>query len=428
MSSQKNIVEAEPEIVTPRDCSSLSAYFHIICCVAGTGTLCLPYAMRQGGWVSVAFFFLAAIMSTYTAKLLIECLYYKPGQRLAVFPDIGEAAFGKPGRYFTKVFHSSVSLSCGCIYILLTGKNTSQVLDDFEINPLNKALWILIAGTLITLAFSLLKTMKEVAFLSAFGTVATLVCVVIVVVVGGINFDPTAPTTTVAFDMEFFPMAFATIAFSYGGNVVYPQVEATMRNPKAWNKTVLYAVLTITAMYVSIACTGYLYYGVTTKDVIMDNLPRKEILTVTAYAFITLHVAFAAPVYLCSFCLEQERWLKIDRVFMSASREFTYRFALRASLGAILTLIAMVVPYFSGLCGIFGAVSNCIVVFLVPVACHYKLFGFKNRALWEHALCLLIIAAGLFGLGFGGHAAVRDLVNSIQKDRVENRNPLRFWE
>ncbi|KAJ9054116.1 hypothetical protein DSO57_1017929 [Entomophthora muscae] len=417
MSTKTDKFEEVPEIQTPRDCSSLSAYFHIVCVVAGTGTLGLPYAMAQGGWISVVFFFVAAAMSTYTAKLLIECLYYKPGERLVEFPDIGEAAFGLPGRYFTKVFHSSVSLSCGCIYILLTGKNTSTVLDDFSINPMNKTLWILLAGVVITLAFTLLKTMKEVAFLSAFGTIATLVCVVIVVVVGGMEYPQNGlPVNRVFFNLADFPMAVATIAFSYGGNVVYPHVEATMRNPKAWNKTVLLAVLSITAMYVSIACAGYFYYGAGTKSPIMDSLPRKDVLTYIAYVFITLHVAFAAPVYLCSFCLEQERWLKIDRAFMSAPQEFAYRFALRGSLGAILTLIAMYVPYFSSLCGIFGAVSNCIVVFLVPVSCHYKLFGYQKRAIWEHIICVLIIGAGLFGLGFGGHSAFKELLENITED------------
>ncbi|KAJ9054118.1 hypothetical protein DSO57_1017931 [Entomophthora muscae] len=404
----------ERVIQTPRDCSSLSAYFHIVCAVAGTGTLGLPYAMAQGGWISVVFFFVAAAMSTYTAKLLIECLYYKPGERLVEFPDIGEAAFGLPGRYFTKVFHSSVSLSCGCIYILLTGRNTSTVLDDFSINPMNKTLWILLAGVVITLVFSLLKTMKEVAFLSAFGTIATLVCVIIVVILGGTKFSEIGATSpTELFNMSDFPMAVATIAFSYGGNVVYPHVEATMRNPKAWNKTVICAMASITVMYVSIACSGYLYYGIGTKSPIMDSLPRKDVLTYIAYVFITLHVAFAAPVYLCSFCLEQERWLKIDRAFMSAPQEFAYRFALRGSLGAILTLIAMYVPYFSSLCGIFGAVSNCIVVFLVPVTCHYKLCDTSKRPYWHHGACFLIVAAGLFGLGFGGHSAVLDLLKSI---------------
>jgi hypothetical protein len=31
--------------------SSFLAYFNIVCVVAGTGALGLPYALRQGGWI-----------------------------------------------------------------------------------------------------------------------------------------------------------------------------------------------------------------------------------------------------------------------------------------------------------------------------------------------------------------------------------------
>ncbi|KAI0244002.1 hypothetical protein L0F63_004063, partial [Massospora cicadina] len=400
----------------PRNCSSVSAYFHIVCVVAGTGTLGLPYAMAQGGWISVLFFFIAAAMSTYTAKLLIECLYHKPGKRLDEFPDIGEAAFGLLGRYFTKIFHSSVSLSCGCIYILLTGHNTYLFLKDFSIEPISERMWILLAGVAVISAFSILKTMKEVALLSAFGTIATMICVAIVAIVGGIDYSKEVThADTVIFNRSTFSMAIATIAFSYGGNVIYPHVEATMRNPRAWNKTVFYAVLSITIMYVTIGCTGYLFYGDKARSPIMDSLPKGNLLTYIAYIFITLHVAFAAPVYLCSFCLEQERWLKIDLAHLTPTKEFLYRVILRGGVGATLTLVAMFVPHFSALCGLFGAVSNCIVVFLVPVGCHYKLFGYQNRPLYHHLFCALILIAGFYGLIFGTWAAFQDLELSIKK-------------
>jgi hypothetical protein len=31
--------------------SGFLAYFNIVCVVAGTGALSLPYALRQGGWI-----------------------------------------------------------------------------------------------------------------------------------------------------------------------------------------------------------------------------------------------------------------------------------------------------------------------------------------------------------------------------------------
>ncbi|KAJ9082959.1 hypothetical protein DSO57_1039500 [Entomophthora muscae] len=73
---------------------------YIVCVVAGTGTLGLPFALNQGGW------------------LLIECLYCREGERLEEFSDVGRAAFGTFGYYFVKVFQYSITLSAPCIYIL----------------------------------------------------------------------------------------------------------------------------------------------------------------------------------------------------------------------------------------------------------------------------------------------------------------------
>lgn len=44
--------------------SSWTAYYNIVCVVAGTGTLGLPYSLRQGGWIGILILFLAWFMST----------------------------------------------------------------------------------------------------------------------------------------------------------------------------------------------------------------------------------------------------------------------------------------------------------------------------------------------------------------------------
>ncbi|KAI9292821.1 hypothetical protein K502DRAFT_325628 [Neoconidiobolus thromboides FSU 785] len=397
--------------------SSFGAYVNIVCVVAGTGTLGLPYAVKQGGWISLVFFVLTAFIAIYTSRLLIECLYYKPNQRLEEFPDVGEAAFGKFGRYFVKVFHYSISLSAACIYILLTGKTVSSLISDFNNGNdiLGFRIWILIAGVIITVPSAVLKSLKEVAILAAFGAFCTLVVVFCVAIGGGIQYnspDHPPPVTEVAI-WRGIPLSLATIAFSYGGNVVYPHVEGSMRHPKSWNKVMMFAVGSITFMYLLIGITGYLYYGSDVKSPILDSLPQGAA-SVIAKVLITLHVILAAPIYICSFSLEQENLLKIDRKYISASREFVLRVILRTIIGAILTVIAMFVPYFSALMSLVGAISNCLIVFLVPVACHYKLFGWRNRPIWEYILTVVVIIVGLLGLILGSIDSVITLVDLIK--------------
>lgn len=47
------------------------------CVVGGTGTLGMPHAVAQAGWVGTMIILLALFMSTYTGIILIECLYLK---------------------------------------------------------------------------------------------------------------------------------------------------------------------------------------------------------------------------------------------------------------------------------------------------------------------------------------------------------------
>lgn len=64
--------------------------------LCGIGTLAVPYAVHEGGWLSLLLLLLFCIISFYTGILLQRCLEGSPG--LKTYPDIGQAAFGVSGR------------------------------------------------------------------------------------------------------------------------------------------------------------------------------------------------------------------------------------------------------------------------------------------------------------------------------------------
>jgi amino acid permease len=43
--------------------SAFLAYFNVVCVVAGTGTLGMPYAFALGGWIGILILFLSWTMS-----------------------------------------------------------------------------------------------------------------------------------------------------------------------------------------------------------------------------------------------------------------------------------------------------------------------------------------------------------------------------
>ena len=88
--------------------------FAVICCVVGTGTLQLPAATAEAGWIGLGLLCMMGAMATYTAKLLARCLDIiraekwcallgESGREASSYGDIGEAAYGRAGRWFVTV-------------------------------------------------------------------------------------------------------------------------------------------------------------------------------------------------------------------------------------------------------------------------------------------------------------------------------------
>ncbi|CAM6112242.1 unnamed protein product [Calypogeia fissa] len=67
----------------------------------GVGILSTPYALAQGGWLSMVFLLLFAVICVYTGILLRRCL--DTDSAILTYPDIGQAAFGRKGRLLVSV-------------------------------------------------------------------------------------------------------------------------------------------------------------------------------------------------------------------------------------------------------------------------------------------------------------------------------------
>lgn len=110
--------------------SVLTAYFNVVCVVAGTGTLGLPKAFAEGGWLGIMILLLSYAMAVYSGVVLIRCLYYKQGQRLHDIKAVGTAAFGTCGYLIASVLHFFNLFGCPALYLVLAGGNMHQLLSS----------------------------------------------------------------------------------------------------------------------------------------------------------------------------------------------------------------------------------------------------------------------------------------------------------
>jgi hypothetical protein len=65
--------------------STLEAGYHVVCIVAGSGILQIPYCLSRGGWTSLILLFASAWVNYYTGCLIVKNLRYR-GKNLGSYP------------------------------------------------------------------------------------------------------------------------------------------------------------------------------------------------------------------------------------------------------------------------------------------------------------------------------------------------------
>ncbi|KAL9558556.1 hypothetical protein MBANPS3_000846 [Mucor bainieri] len=390
--------------------SAFMSYCNVVCVVAGTGVLGLPMALRQGGWIGLVILFLAWSMSIYTANLLVKCLYAGGGEakRLTTYKDVATAAFGTVGGWITFFFNAWILLGGPVLYLVLSGQNINQLCRG-TVGELGDTPWIIISCVVVAIPFILVKTMKDVAWISALGLVAIVVTVLVVLIMSAIDKPNQVNIHHDVVIWDMFPIALSTIAFSFGGNVVYPHIESSMKKPQSWTKVAAGGLSTCAALYVVVAVCGYLVYGTEVMNPIYNSLPDNAGRTV-AIVVITINVLTSAPIYTMSFSLDVEEMCNISVERFGKTKEFLIRATLRIALMAVICVIACTVPHFGTLMSLIGAFGNCTLIFIFPVAFYLKLTGIRNKPIYELAWCALVVLLGLVGLIFGTMEAIKQLI------------------
>ena len=165
------------------------------------------------------------------------------------------------------------------------------------------------------------------------------------------------------FNIAGMPMAIASIAFSYGGNSIYAQIEEGMREPNAFPRVLSAAMATVCVFYAVTAFSGYFAFGRNTLSPVLQNLPLGPG-KVISMAVITVHVLFAAPIFLMTFARESERSIPFMNGNVSLKTLRLRIIGFRSLIMLILTTVALFMPFFSDIVSLLGAFSNTLLIFV----------------------------------------------------------------
>ncbi|KAF9135848.1 hypothetical protein BGX30_011409 [Mortierella sp. GBA39] len=399
----------------PSQGSSYQAFFNIVCVVAGTGTLGLPYCLAQGGWIGVAILILSMVMSIYTGILLIKCLYYNGHTRVASYQEVGAHAFGRWGQGAVWFFHTSVIIGVPVMFFILSGSEIKE-LTKVSAPGISKEAWIWICCCFVSIPFVLMKTLKEVSLLSMFGVAATAVLVGVATVESIVDYPNRVPFSYDIVVVRNLPTVVATMSVCFGGNVVYMHVEEAMRHPKSFNKVLAYAMMFCCILYTVVAIPGYLTYGPFAQSPILSSLPENTSRKV-ATIMIIAHVLLAAPVLMTSFALEIERIAHVTVEHRGRFWERIWRTLIRLGIMGVVGGIACLVPFFDSFLSLLGAFGNCMLIYVMPIGFYWKLIGWRTMKWYELCWCGIVLVIGLLGCVIGSIDAIKALHQDFTQGR-----------
>lgn len=198
---------------------------------AGVGILSTPYAAAKGGWLGLGLLVAFALICCYTAILLRRCLDSHP--HIHSYPDVGEASFGKWGRWITSTLLYLELYAVAIEFLILEGDNLAHLFPSAGMKlghvVLNPHEVFVILSAICMLPTVWLRELSILSYVSATGVVASFLIVLTVGWVGlldGVGFHHQGSLV----HLDGLPVAVGLYSFCYCGHAVFPSIYGSMRN------------------------------------------------------------------------------------------------------------------------------------------------------------------------------------------------------
>ncbi|XP_030475590.1 amino acid transporter AVT1D [Syzygium oleosum] len=396
-----------PELPPPREqCSVAQATLNGINVLCGIGTLAVPHAVREGGWLSLLLLLLFCIICFYTGILLKRCLEGSPG--LKTYPDIGQAAFGMSGRLVIAII-LYMELYASCIeYTILMSDNLATMFPKTHMYIggmyLTSHQIFAIATTLVVLPTVWLRNLGLLSYLSAGGVVASILVVICLLWLGVVDQVGFHPSGTII-DLANLPFALGIYSFCYSGHSVFPNIYSSMKEPSKFPWVLVAAMGFPSIIYIVVSVCGFLMFGDKIKSQFTLNMPQQYMATKVAIwtTVVNPMTKYALTIMPVALSLEE---------LLPSSHRKSYSLALiiRSVLVMSILIVALAVPFFGLVMALMGSLLAMLVAIVFPCACYLKMHKGRLTKL-EIAACRSIIAIGISCSCIGTYSAFANLVD-----------------
>ncbi|GAB2297188.1 hypothetical protein Dimus_031301 [Dionaea muscipula] len=379
--------------------------------LAGIGILSIPYALSEGGWVSLILLFTVAILCWYTGLLIHRCLELNP--LMKSYPDIGGLAFGFKGRAFISLFMYFELFLAAVEFLILEGDNLTKLFPDstamFTGLKLSSKQGFTILAALIVLPTTWLRSLGLLAYVSAGGVLASLLVVCSVLWVGafdGVGFHQRGTS----FDWRGLPTCLSLYTFCYCGHAVFPTIQVSMKDRTQFPKvlTVCFGLSTIT--YGVMATAGYLMFGGNVESQVTLSLPVNKMGSQVAIYTTLINPITKYALVVAPLALGME-----NRIAPLAGNNRLISILARTGLVLSTLIVALTIPFFAYVVSFTGAFLSVMVSILFPCLCYLKLNKSSRKFGPELIILALILVVGSLVGVVGTYTSIRNIVSEFTK-------------
>ncbi|KAL6131240.1 hypothetical protein ACLB2K_069616 [Fragaria x ananassa] len=374
--------------------------------LCGVGILSTPYAVKEGGWIGLCILFIFAVMSFYTGLLLRYCLDSQPG--LETYPDIGQAAFGTPGRIAISIILYVELYACCIEYIILEGDNLSSLFPNAHLNlggyELNAHVLFAILTTLAVLPTVWLRDLSVLSYISAGGVIASIMvvlCLFWVGLVDGVGFESKGTPLNLA----TLPVAMGLYGYCYSGHAVFPNIYTSLEKPNQYPSILLTCFCICTIMYAGVAVMGYTMFGEATLSQFTLNMPHDLVATKIAVWTTVVNPFTKYALTMSPVAMSLEELVPSDKSRM-------YSIFIRTGLVLSTLVVGLCIPFFGLMMSLIGSLFTMLVALILPCAC-YLTIRKEQVTRFQMILCIIIITVGVVASAFGTYSAVSKIVENL---------------
>jgi vesicular inhibitory amino acid transporter len=396
--------------------SAVLALWNVINMIEGSeGILGIPYTIFLGGFPALVLVLLVGLMTNFAGILLINCLYKtssKTGLRKKVRSSYAEIAADVWGPFGGKLADFMTVSMCYCTCVLFVIMLGSSLMGIFKgVTHLGITEWCLIC-TCLLLPLVFIRKLAILAWLSMLAVLALIICLSVIIAYSVGEWRSWTLYNIPSFDMNTFPIAIGIIVFGYSGHSVFPGIEGSMREPKQFNKVSYTSFSIVTFCKFVVGLFGCLLYGAATQPLITLNLnqdAKNAVLSIVAAVLVVINVYFSYPLnmFVATETLDILVLPKLPMCAKGRRCHIAWMLTSRSVLVFITFGIAIAIPNFGLLMGIFGSVLGACISFIFPCVFHLRL-KWKDLKWYtitsEIAVITFGVVAGILGLVYSSIA------------------------